>query len=425
MGTGSPYYYLLLVLLILGGGYFAATELAFASVSKMRLKNHADNGDVRARKAMYIVNHFDKALTTLLIGNNLMHIGCASLATLIATSLWGKQSLTSSTIGITIIVFLISEMLPKSFAKSHSESFVLSVAPSLRFFMRIFTPVSILFTGISRLASKLFIRKKEPTVTEDELYDIIENIKEEGTLEPNKSKLIHSALEFNDITVQDVLTSRVDMVALDVDSTPEETLELIRTHKYSRLPVYEEHVDNIIGILQIRKYLKGYLKEKNETQLRPLLDEPHFIHKSIKIDNLLEEMSAGKLHMSVVTDDYGGTMGIITVEDILEELVGEIWDEDDDVSEALASLGDGLYEMSGAIRVQDAFEMMDYDEFDRDEIGHKTMGAWAYEQFDHMPKEGDTFYYRDLIISVKTLGRQRIRQLTVQISQPAPDRTQD
>jgi len=328
---------ILLVLLILGAAYCAASEIAYASINKIRVKNYADNGDKRAKTAMYISNNFDQALTTILIGNNLTHIGFASLATLISTQLWGIESVKYTTIVSTVVVFLISEMIPKSYAKTNSVKFALVVSGSLLALMKIFSPVASLFTFISRGLSKFFPEEQEPAITEEEFYDIIKTVQEEGVLDRGKQELVHSALDFDVITVGDIFTAREDIVALDIDSTKEEILDKIKTQKYSRLPVYKGNIDNIIGILQTRKFLKRYIIH-DIFDVQSLLLEPHFVSKKAPVDDLLKEMSSKKLHMSIVIDDCQKALGIVTVEDILEELVGEIWDEDDVVNEECIKL---------------------------------------------------------------------------------------
>ena len=415
MGSDS-WYYFLLFFLILGGGYFAGSEIAYASVNKIRIKNYAEDGDARAKKAMYILNNFDKSITTLLVGNNLMHIGTATIATIIATKTWGQGVVAYSTLVTTLVVFLISEMIPKNLAKSHNEGFALAVADSLYFLIKLLGPVVFFFTTISKVVSKLFKKQEEPTVTEDELYDILETIKEEGSLEAGKSELISSALEFADVTAQDALTSRVDIVAIDIDSTCQEILATIKEEKYSRLPVYENNIDHIIGVLNIRKFLKLYLKQGDHVNLRALLDPPYFVPKTTKIDDLLQEMSRRKLHMAIVNDDYGGTLGIMTVEDILEELVGEIWDEDDEVIEEFISIGGNRYEVDAEFDVDDAFELMNYGDYDKDELWHKTMGSWVLEHFDYVPKEGDSFVYNGVTVSVLKIDNKRIVKLLVKVN---------
>lgn len=413
MESDSWLSFLLFVMLVLGGGYFAGIEISYASANKIRLKNYAENGDHRAKKALYIIDNFDKALTTLLIGNNLMHIGCAALATLIATKLWGVGSIKYTTIAVAIIVFLISEMIPKSYAKSHAEQFALAVSGSMCFLMKLLTPISMIFTMVNKFVSRFFKENKEPTVTEDELYDIIENITENGSLTEEKGELIYSALEFDDINVQEVFTPRVDVVAIDADASYSEILDIIRSNKYSRYPVYRETIDNIIGILSIRKFLKNYLKIGDAIKLEELVDEPHFVYRKTRIDEVLRDISNKRVHMSIVTDDYGGTMGIVTAEDILEELVGEIWDEDDVITEDFIAIGGNRFEVNGNLSVEDIFEQMKFTNYDEDDIAGKTMSSWVLEHFNYIPKEGSEFRYKNLHISVKDYAQQRIARLLI------------
>lgn len=403
----------ILLLLIIGGGYFAATEIALASANKIRIKTMADSGDRRAKRVSYILNHFDKALTTLLIGNNIMHIGASTLATVLVVRLWGDWAVTLSTIILSVVVFLFSEMLPKSYAKSKAEDFSLSVSASLVFLMKLLTPITFIFSSASNLMAKLFRSESEPTVTEEELYDIIDEIAEEGTMDQQRSGLIRSALDFDDITVSDILTSRVDLVAIDCELSPSEIVDRIKNSRHSRLPVYEDTIDNIIGILGIRKYLKAYMEQGDKLELRSLLDETLYVHKSMLIDELLRSMQSKKRHMAVVTDDYGGVMGIVTIEDILEELVGEIWDEDDEVKDTFRPIGGNRYEVSGELQVREAFEAMGYDDYDRDELGHRTMNAWALENFDYVPTDGSSFKYDCMTVTVARIRNMRITKLII------------
>lgn len=412
MGSGSQYVYVLLVFFALAGAYFAAAETAYASMNKIRIRNYADDGMKSAKRAMKIALGFDKTLVTILICTNVVHIGFASLTTMVATSIWGESSLTLVTVFSTLFVFLFVEMLPKSIAQEHSETVALKFSSSMSLVIKLLTPISIFFKAISAAVSKVFGADSAPTITEDELYDIIEAIEEEGVLEPDKSELMQSAMDFADTTVQDVLTPRVDLTAVDVEEEPEEILNIIRGTKFSRLPVYEDSIDNIIGVLQIRQYLKLYLRD-GVVDLRAMLSPVHFTHKKTNVHDLLDEMSRMKAHMSVVTDDYGGTLGIVTMEDILEELVGEIWDEDDDVVEEMRMLSPELFEVSGDCLVCDVFDFMDYED-DEPEFEHKTMSAWALEMFDTMPREHDTYNYNDLTVSISEIENNRITKIMVQ-----------
>ena len=325
-------------------------------------------------------------------------------------------AVTISTFVMTLAVFFAGEMLPKSIAKKYSERLSLSVAGSLWFFMTVLKPLAKLLTAIGNAAARLAKVDPQISVTEDEIYDIIEDMTEEGSLDEERGELISSALQFAETTVESILTSRVDIVALDIEDSLDEMLSTIKAETHSRLPVYEGSIDNIIGILSIRKFIKIYLREGENMDVRALLDEPYFIHGSTNIDGLLPVMSKKRLNMAVVTDNYGGTLGIVTVEDILEELVGEIWDEDDVVEEPYIALPDGGWDCTAEMTVSDVFELLELDEDDDDEFTNKLLGEWAYEQFDAIPSVGDSFGYENVAVTVSEMHNNRILRLKVRLS---------
>ena len=405
---------IILIVLLFFAAYFAVCETAFASVSRIRLKTAADRGDRRARKAIYVTEHFDKAISTLLIGTNIVHLAAAAYVTVLVTRRWSLSAVTLSTIITTVVIFFAGEMLPKSIAKKYSESFSLGTAGSLCFFMRIFTPISVVLTAIGNFAARLTKGDSEVTVTEDELYDIIENMTDEGELDEEQGELVTSALDFADVTVESILTARVDVTAVDVDWPQEKIMATIRSLRHSRVPVYEGTIDNIIGVLQIRRYIKAWLADRDGLDLRALLDEPYFIHQSANIDELLPIMSSKKLNMAIVTDNYGGTLGVVTVEDILEELVGEIWDEEDIVEESCVRNADGSFTFDAEVDIDDAFEFMDYEDPDEFDFEHKLLGEWTYEQFDLLPEEGDSFTYNGLRVTVQKIEHRRILLLRIE-----------
>ena len=414
MDDGSILSVLIILALLLFADYFAVCETSFAAVSRIRLKTAMERGDRRANKAMYVCEHFDKAITTILIGTNIVHLSCASYVTVLVTRRWGLSAVTLSTFVTTIVVFFVGEMLPKSIAKKYSLRLALGTASSLVFFMHLLTPISFVLTKIGEFASRLTKGDSEVSVTEDELYDIIENMTDEGDLDSEQGDLVHSALAFGDLTAESILTARVDMETIDVDDPLEEILSQVKASRHSRIPVYQDSVDNIIGVLQIRRFMREYLQKREKTDLRSLLDEPYFVHQSAKIDELLSVMSSKKINMTLVTDSYGGTVGIVTVEDILEELVGEIWDEDDEVVEPCVDHGDGSYSFDAGVDIEDAFEFMDYEDPDETDFDHKLLGEWAYEQFDAIPQEGDSFTYNGLRITVEKVQQRRIMKLHIQ-----------
>ena len=414
MDDGSRLPWIIAIILLGCAMYFAVTETAMAAASRTKIKTAADRGDTRAKNALFLMDNFDRAITTILIGTNVVHIAVAAIVTVAVTRRWGLSAVSLSTIITTIAVFFLGEMLPKSLGKKHSEKLLLSCAGPMRVLMKILAPLSALLTAIGQGAAKLSRGDPEITVTEDELYDIIEDMTEEGSLDEEQGELISSALQFGDVTVESILTPRVDVTAIDVDDSLEEVLSLVRSQNHSRLPVYEGTIDNIIGVLQIRKFIKAYLHLGKNTELRPLLDEPFFIHQSTNIDELLPIMSKGKKNIAIVTDNYGDTVGIVTIEDILEELVGEIWDEDDVVEEPITDLGDGLFRVDAEETVSDVFEHLGFEDPEEDEeLVNTQMGEWAYEQFTAIPRVGESFSYHNLSVTVDEMEHNRILKLKV------------
>lgn len=418
MDDASRLSLIVVILLILCAAYFAVAETSFASVSRVRIKVRAERGEAKAIRALKVLDNFDLAITSILICTNIVHLSAASIATLAVTRMFPGVSgaVTISTFVMTLIVFFAGEMLPKSIAKKYSERLSLSVAGSLWFFMTILKPLAQLLTAIGNAAARLAKAEAQISVTEDEIYDIIEDMTEEGSLDEERGELISSALQFAETTVESILTSRVDIVALDIEDSLDEMLTTIKAETHSRLPVYEDSIDNIIGILSIRKFIKTYLREGENMDVRALLDEPYFIHGSTNIDGLLPVMSKKRLNMAVVTDNYGGTLGIVTVEDILEELVGEIWDEDDVVEEPYIALPDGDWDCTAEMTVSDVFELLELDGDDDDEFTNKLLGEWAYEQFDAIPSVGDSFEYENVGVTVSEMRNNRILRLRVRLT---------
>ena len=414
MEDGSRLPFLCAVLLLFCAMYFAVAETSFASASRTRLRMAEERGDGRAKKALYVLDHFDQAISAILVGTNIVHVSTAALVTLGVTRRWGLSAVSVSTLITTGVVFFAGEMLPKSVAKKFSDKLALSTAGLLVFFMKLFSPVTAFLTWLGQAVSKLAPGGVEKSVTEEELYDISEDMTEEGSLDEEQGELISSALQFGDVSVENVLTPRVDLVALDIRSSHEEILDCIKTTTHSRLPVYEGSIDHIIGILQIRKYIKAYLREGESLDIRSLLDKPFFVHQSTNIDELLPVMAKEKHNLAVVTDNFGGTLGIVTVEDILEELVGEIWDEDDVVEEPIVEITEGVFEVESDESVSDVFERLDYeDPEENEELINTLMGEWAYEQFTAIPKVGDSFRYHRLSVTVSSMDHNRILKLRV------------
>jgi len=411
-----------IIVLLLGAAYFAIMETAFSSASRIRLKAAADHGNRRAGQALYVLDHFDQAITTLLIGTNILHLTIATIVTVAVQRVWGMWAVTAATLVTTVVVFFAGEMLPKSIAKKYAERLAMATARSLRFFMVLFHPLSVMLTAIGNAAARCIRGEPAVTVTEDELADIIENMTDDGELTAERGELMSSALSFAEVPVESVITARVDVAAVDVDDPPEEILAYVREQRHSRLPVYEGSIDNIIGVLQIRKYVRVYLRERKYPELRSLLDAPCFVHQSTSIDELLEELNRQKVSLAVVTDNYGGTMGIVTVEDIIEELVGEIWDEDDVAQVEFRALGGDAYEVSADMDMEDLFDELGYDDPEDTDWEHKPVGEWVYEQFDMIPAQGESFTWHRLKVTVESIDHRRIRKLLIRL---LPEETQE
>ena len=415
MDDGSQSTWLIVILLLFAAMFFAIAETAFASVSRVRLKTDAERGDKRAETALYVTDHFDRAITTLLICTNIVHIATASIVTVYVTKRWGVSAVSISTLVTTLVVFFFGEMLPKSVARKYSEPISLATAGTLRVIMTVLKPFAALLTMIGNAAAKASKGDDETSVTENDIYDIIEDMTEEGTINEEQSELISSALQFGDVTVESILTPRMDIAAIDINMPQEEILQFIKEQNHSRLPVYEGSIDNIIGILHIRRYIRYYIRIGKALDIRPLLYEPFFVHQSTKIDDLLTIMSRNKINIAVVTDNYGGTLGIVTDEDILEELVGEIWDEDDRAVRNVVPMTDGSYSVNPEEHVLDVLDELglDYSEEEEEEIGRKLMNELAYEVFPHIPVAGDSFRYLGMKISVLVMRHNRIMRLKV------------
>ena len=400
------------IFLLVGSAFCSASETALSSVSTIRLKNLVEDGNEKARRALTIAEDYDKFLTTILVGNNIVNIASASLATVIATNLVGAAyGPLVSTIAMTIIVLIFGEILPKSYAKANSEKVALLFSGVISFLIKLLKPIVWVFLQIKKLTLSKDPGEAQPYVTENELKYIIETIEGEGVLEKQESDLVQSALDFDEITAQEILTPRVDLTAINISDTPEDVYETVSEGHYSRIPVYEKSIDSIIGILYVREYLLA-LSSGKQPELRSLLHECPFVHKTMKISLLLNELKRSKTHLAVVTDDYGGTMGIVTMEDILEELVGDIWDESDEVENNFVEKADNLFEVSGDMNIYDMFENLDMN-LKNFEAEYSTVGGWVLETLEHLPETGEAFTFENLTITVLEVEDQRIQRVLV------------
>lgn len=415
------------VVLLLLSAFFSSTETAFSSVSKVRLKTLADNGNKKAQTALYVSERYSKALTTILVGNNIVNIANSALATVFFVRLLGDaQGSVISTIVITIVVLIFGEVLPKNIAIGNAESICMTFAPLLKFLMVILTPISIVLMGINKLYEKIAKKENafEPSVTEDELKYIIESIEEEGVLEQQESELVQSALEFDEKTAEEILTPRVDMAAIDIDDPIEEITEFVLKERYSRIPVYRDNIDKIIGVLHTRDYLEVLINSKEKPNIEAMLQPAHFIYKTKKLSALLADFKYNKIHLAVVTDDYGGILGIVTMEDLLEQIVGEIWDEDEEEERLFLKISDNKYEVSGDLPISDMLELFGkpskYIETDSNSVG-----GWALEQLANIPEPGECFTYKEFEINIKEVVDQRILSMIISYTPSEADENKE
>lgn len=410
---------LLVVLLFIASAYFALTETALAAVSKNKIKVLVDKGNKRAVKVSYALDNFEDAITTLLICTNVAHIAAASLVTVAVTRKWGLSAVTASTFVTTIAMFFLGEMLPKSIGKKLSLKACLICDGLLVVLMKLLSPISSILSGIGKITLKLLkAEEDEVSVTEDEIYDIIDDLTEEGTLDEEQSELISSALSFGDVTASSILTPRVDVEGFDINMEPEAILEYLLSQNHSRVVVYDKSIDHIIGVVRLRQFLKVYINKKKIPDIKAVMDEVYYAHQSTPIDELFENMSANRINMAVILDGYGGTLGIVTVEDILEEIVGEIWDESDEITEPIIALTDSVYVVKGDETVADAFDFVSYevkDDKDDERFTNLLMADFICEHFDEIPKTGDSFNYDNLKITVSKVDNNRILEATVTV----------
>jgi len=401
---------LVLILLVALSAYFSATETAFSSLNRIRIKNAANAGNHRAKRVLHLSEHYDKLLSTILIGNNIVNISMTALATLLFVGIYGKElGATISTIVVTIVVLIFGEISPKSLAKESPEKFAMFSAPIIRVFIFILTPVNTFFTLWKKMLTKIFKVSKDRTITEDELLIMVEEAENEGGIDEQQSELIQNAIEFSELEAFDVLTPRVDVEAIDIDNTKEEIRELFLETGFSRLPVYEDTIDKIIGVLNQKDFHNYILNSRKNVSeyVKPVV----FISGTVKIARLLKKMQKIKTHIAVVVDEYGGTEGIVTMEDIIEELVGEIYDEHDEITtQEIVELQNGSYRVLCSANLEKMLEFFSIeDEFD----DVMTVNGWVVIELDKIPEPGDSFQYKNLKVRVTKAEERRALEINI------------
>ena len=411
-----------LVILVGFSAFFSASETAFSSLNQIRLKSRAEDGDSSAARVLAMAEQYDKLLSTILIGNNIVNIAAASIGTILFTQMLGaERGATMSTIVLTIIVLIFGEVTPKSLAKEMPEKVAKAVSPFLVLLMALMTPLTWLFTQWKKLLGHFVHSGEADTITEGELMTMVSEAENDGELTDRESELIRSAIEFDDVEVEEILTPRVDVVAVEDDIPLEELAQTFAESGYSRLPVYHGTIDNIIGVVHEKDFYIARLKKA--TKIDDLVVPTLYTTGSTQISQLLRTLREQHHHLAVVVDEYGGTEGIITLEDILEELVGEIWDEHDEVTEDFRKQSDGSWLVSGSASVDDLYEELDLPE--EEDIDSNTVNGLVQEKTCHLPKVGDRFTLGEYDGVVTRTAKRRVTEVRLTPAAPAEDAEKD
>lgn len=408
MNEGSISSILIIVLLLLCSAYFSATETAFSSLNKTRLRALAEKGSQRAAQTLRLSEDYDRLLSTILVGNNVVNLAASSISTLLFLGLLPDIGATVSTIVITVVVLIFGEISPKSLAKENPEKFAMLSTPVIRVLIWVMTPVNFLFAQWKKLLSRLFKGDDRRKMTQDELLMLVEEVAQDGSLEEHEGDLLRSAIEFSERDAEDILTPRSDLEAVPLSASKEEVARVFSESRYSRLPVYDGSVDNIVGVLHQKDFYTG--TGVSPRPLTELMKEPVYVPQSVKINDLLRVLQKHKAHVAVVSDEYGGTLGIVTMEDILEELVGDIWDEHDEVVEQFRKVGEDTY------RVLCSTDLYDLDRFFQLDVKSDctSISGWVMEQLGRIPEVGDRFSYEDLQVTVTETDHHRVMEVEIQ-----------
>ena len=414
-----------LLLCVIGSNYFSSSEMAYSSCNRMRLESARDGGSKKAAIAVKIINRFDDTLSAILIGNNLVNIAASSIGSVLVILVAGDDRYAwVSTVVITVLIVIFGEAMPKIIAKTSANRIALSHARFIRALTIVLMPLIWVVVGLVRLLTA-GLKGEETSSDEDaaamELSSIIETAEDEDVLDEDRSELVQAAIEFSDVMAYEVMTARVDVVALDIDDDWNELLATIESAPYSRIPVYEDSIDNVIGVLYLNHFLKALTDEKNP-DIRSMLMPPCYVYKTMKMPAVLSELRRAKQHLAVVTDEYGGTLGVLSMEDVLEQLVGEIWDDTDEVEEEIVERPDGQYELDGDMVISDFLELVGIKEKDF-EADSETVGGWTIEMFGAFPKVGDSFRYEDMSVTVLEMDGLRVEKVLVKKLAPEEEQS--
>ena len=396
-----------LVILVILSAFFSATETAFTSLNRIRLKSRADSGNKRAALALRIAEDYDKLLSTNLIGNNIVNISASTVGTVLFTKLFLDYGPLVSTVVLTVVILVFGEISPKSMAKENAEAFAMFAAPIMRVLMTVLTPVNYLFAQWKKLLSRIFRKSEEEGITEEELITMVDQAENEGGLDQHEGQLIRSAIEFNDLEVEEILTPRVDIVAAEDTATMDEIAAIFAENGYSRLPIYHDTIDNIIGVIHEKDFHAA--RYHGQEDVSAIVSNVLYTTGSTKISDLLRILQRAKAHMVIVVDEYGGTEGLCTLEDIVEELVGEIWDELDEVIEEFKKQSDGSYLISCNANLTDLYDLFSI----KGERDCTTVSGWVMEEIGRVPEEGDHFVCENLDVTVTRVDHRRVLEIRV------------
>ena len=413
---------IIIVVCIIMSAYFSATETAFSSLNRIRIKNMVEKGDKKAELVLRLSEDYDSLLSTILIGNNIVNIALSSLATVLFVDWLGAEMGPGvSTIVVTIIVLIFGEVSPKSIAKENPESFAMFSATFLQLLVIILTPFNYLFGLWKKVLSKIVKSENNNSITEEELLTIVAEAEQEGGIDEQESILIRSAIGFSEQEAKDILTPRIDIAGVSTEATKEEIAQVFIETGYSRLPVYEENIDHIVGILY-QKDFYNYIYH-TEQEVASIIKPAVFIPESKNVGELLKELQQKKSHIAVVLDEYGGTTGIVTMEDILEELVGEIWDEHDEVTREIEMISEYEYTVLGSTNLEDLFETFDKEKDEELEV--LTVSGWVMDVLGKIPEKGDTFQYENLKVKVLEMDSKRVEKIQILIEKEKEDKKEN
>ncbi len=406
-------YIIIMAVCLIMSAYFSATETAFSSMNKTRLKALSEKGNRKADLALLLSEKYDRMISTILIGNNIVNILISSVATVVFIEKLGLGSdvgATVSTVVVTVAVLIFGEITPKTLARENAERFAMFSAPLLRFFLILLLPLNLLFSLWQKLTNKLFGGEEKEKMSQEELLIMVDEVEQEGSIDTEEGELLRNAIEFTERRAEDILTHRVDVEGVPLDSTKEEIAEKFTATRFSRLVVYEESIDKIVGVIHQKDfYVDGGMYPSD---IKEIIATPTYIHQTEKISNLLKLLQKEKSHIAVVLDEYGGTLGIVTMEDILEELVGEIWDEHDEVVEDYESVEENVWTVDASSNLEDFAEKFDIDVEEAESV---SVGGWVAEQLGKVPEELDRFEFENLVITVASCDAHRVTSVKVEI----------